>query len=150
MMNKPYLPWSRWLKTSGYGTDDSCNGEHFIHCLYTMSGEMMLCAGWLEPVGLFSSLKKVNIFLNHLSLVSSLTVSWSFFGHLHSGCQSTIHGALIPGDCLVWPPAEVAPTIPINMTLLLDDMLTCVHKCLLSAMNPSALVAVEMTASVSP
>ena len=70
MMNKPYLPWSRWLKTSGYGTDDSCNGEHFIHCLYTMSGEMMLCAGWLEPVGLFSSLKKVNIFLNLWSAAS--------------------------------------------------------------------------------
>ena len=81
MMNKPYLPWSRWLKTSGYGTDNRwCNTSFTVFTL--MSVVIMLCAGWLEPVGLFSSsLRKVNIisfFITYLWSAASrqLVIFW--------------------------------------------------------------------------
>ena len=62
MMNKPYLPWSRWLKTSGYGTDNRlCNTSFTVYTLVSVVTTYVVCR-LLKPVGLFSSsLKKVNI-----------------------------------------------------------------------------------------
>ena len=77
-------------------------------------------------------INKVRLYFLHFSLTSNLTVSWSHHDHLHSGCQSTILGALIPGDYSVWPPAEVAPTIP-NMKFILNWFICCADEILVSA-----------------
>ena len=101
MMNKPYLPWSRWLKTSGYGTDIEQKLKIFQQ---QMSGSVFL---YSLSVGLgafhygvdFSTFKAGKIVLLQRTQ-SSLTVSLAHLAYLHSGCKSSFV-ALIPVGCLL-------------------------------------------------